>query len=76
MDIAKAKDYYSLGVLKGFDIVRDGDKWLLAIEYKTGSDTIHRARGGPKLYATIDGVVIDIQHIMGGANVDALHVGL
>lgn len=76
MDIAKAKDYYSLDVLKGFGIVRDGAKWMLVVEYKTGSDTIHRARGGPKLYATIDGAVIDIQHIMDGAKVDALHVGL
>lgn len=77
MKLKEAKDYYELGVLTGFDAVRDPmtTGWLLAISGKQGrSWTLETALGGDKSYATLDSLVTEIERITG--RVSSLHVSI
>ena len=77
MKIKDAKEYYELGVLIGFDAVRDpmAPGWLLVVSGREGrSWTLETALGGSKVYSTLDSLVVEIERITG--RVTSLHVGL
>lgn len=71
MNIKKAKEYFELGVLTGFDAVRDPLKpgnWMLVISGKEGrSWTLHTAlgKGKEKTFASLDTLVGEIEEITG-----------
>ena len=78
MKIKQAKDYYELGVLTGFDAIKDPineGQWLLVIVGKDGrSWTTQTSLGEPRSYAKLDTLVSDIEWISG--RVSSLHVSL
>lgn len=77
MNTKKAKEYYELGILTGFDAIRDplGGGWLLVV---VGQDdrswTMQTARGDEKTYSKLDTLVEEVESITGGFS--ALHISL
>lgn len=77
MKIATAKEYFELGVLTGFDAVRDPltTGWLLSISGKDGRCwTLQTALGVAKVYATLDSLVTEVGRITG--QVSSLHISV
>lgn len=77
MKIKQAKEYYELGVLTGFSTARDiaPGCWLLVIEGKEGrSWTLETAQGKPKIFASLDTLVKEVEGITG--RVSSLSFGL
>jgi hypothetical protein len=76
--IKQAKEYYELGVLTGFDAVRDPLKpgaWLLVVSGKDGrSWTMNTALNKVKSFASLDTLVDEIESITG--RVSSLHVSI
>lgn len=78
MKIKQAKEYYELGVITGFDAVRDPLKpgnWLLAISGKEGrSWTLQTAHTGDKSFAKMDTLIGEVEDITG--RVSSLHISI
>lgn len=78
MKIKEARDYYELGVLTGFDAVRDpliAGAWILSISGKEGrSWVLETAKGGFKSFSSLDTLVGEVESITG--RVSALHMTL
>jgi hypothetical protein len=76
--IKQAKEYYELGVLTGFDAVRDPLKpgaWLLVVSGKDGrSWTMNTALNKVKSFASLDTLIDEIESITG--RVGSLHVSI
>lgn len=68
MNIKQAKEYFDLGVITRFHVVRDigPNRWLICIEGKEGrSWTLATTKGQPKSFASMDTVVHDLTEITG-----------
>lgn len=78
MKIKQAKEYYELGVLTSFDVIKDALNpgcWLLVIGGKEDrSWTAHTSLGEVKSYARLETVITDIETISGV--VSNLHIRL
>jgi hypothetical protein len=82
MDLKTAREYYDLGVLTGFDIVRapmSASLWLLQINGKDGRAWLLKVsnpanRGVDKVYTTLDSALAEIERITGRAT--SLHVSI
>lgn len=77
MKIKEAKEYYELGIVTGFDVVRDPmtTGWLLVVLGKEGrSWTLQTAKGSEKAFSSLDTLVGEIESITG--RVSLLHVGI
>lgn len=75
MKIKDAREYYELGILRGFYAVRDplvSGSWLLCIEGENErSWTLQTAKGGVKSFSSLDTLVGEIESITG--RVSSLH---
>lgn len=68
MKIAKAKEYFELGLLKSFAAVRvdDPEGWMLTIEGpESRSWVMKTALGQDKVYSTLDTLSTEVQRIFG-----------
>jgi hypothetical protein len=69
MNISEASKYYELGVLKGFDAIRDPmttGNWLLVIESTNGKSwTLETALKKPKSFSSLDTAAGEIEKITG-----------
>lgn len=71
MKLAKAKEYYELGLLKAFSAVAVHDEgeppgWILSIAGKEGRAwTMHTALNEEKTYATLDSLNADVRRVLG-----------
>lgn len=78
MKIKNAKEYYELGVLTGFDAVRDplaSSAWILSISGKDGrSWTLETAKGDVKSFSSLDTLVGEVESITG--RVSSFHINL
>jgi hypothetical protein len=77
MDLKKAKDYYELDALTGFDIVKDPTTpgWLLvAIGQEDRFWTMETALKKTKIYSSIDSAMTEIERITG--RISSLHVSI
>ena len=78
MKIKQAKEYYSLGILTGFDAVRDPLKpgnWMLVVIGEEGrSWTLATATGEVKSFAKLDTLVGEVESIAG--HIGSLHIAI
>ena len=78
MKLKAAKDYYEMGVLTGFDAVRDPmvpGAWLLAISGKEGhSWTLRTALGKDKSFSSLDTLIGQVEEITG--RVSSFHINI
>lgn len=78
MKIKQAREYFELGVITGFDAVRDPLKpgnWLLVISGKEGrSWTLNTAKNEERSFASLDTLIGDIEDITG--RVSSLHIAI
>jgi hypothetical protein len=68
MDIAKAKEYFELGLITGFYSVRDLEpgSWVLCIEGSDGrSWDLKTAKGQMKTFRSLDTLAGEIESISG-----------
>lgn len=68
MNIKQAKEYFELGVITRFYVVRDmtPNRWLICIEGQQGrSWTLSTSKGTPKSFASFDTVIHDLTEIAG-----------
>lgn len=69
MQVKQAKEYFDLGIITGFEIVRvamGGDVWSLVISGKESrSWTLQTQLGQVRQFASLDTVVKQIQDITG-----------
>ena len=69
MKLAKAKEYFELGVITSMQAVNLGSAgfWMLVLESKSNSwgNTLETALGEVKVYATLDSLNRDVERIMG-----------
>lgn len=74
--IQRAREYYDLGVIAAFHLVRDpmGSGWIVCIEGTSGASwTLHTARGEVRSFASLDSAVKSVEET--GMRVSALKVG-
>ena len=75
LTIQKAREYYDLGVIAAFHLVRDpmGSGWIVCIEGTTGTSwTLHTARGEVRSFASLDSAVKAVEE--SGMRVSSLKV--
>ena len=75
LTIQKAREYYDLGVIASFHLVRDpmGSGWIVCIEGTTGTSwTLHTARGEVRSFASLDSAVKAVEE--SGMRVSSLKV--
>lgn len=76
MKIKQAKEYFHLGVLTGFDAVRDPltqGSWCLVISGKNGhSWTLQTALGHDRSFSSLDTLVGQVEDITG--RVSSFHI--
>lgn len=69
MQIKQAKEYFELGIITGFEVVRlamGGDTWTLLINGKEGrSWMLETQLGETKKFASLDTLVRQIEDITG-----------
>lgn len=68
MNIKQAKEYFELGIIRGFESVRDpmGTGWLLVIVGKEGrSWTLQTAKGEEKVFSSLDTLMGEVEKIAG-----------
>lgn len=68
VNIKQAKEYFELGVITRFYVVRDmtPNRWLICIEGQQGrSWTLSTSKGTPKSFASFDTVIHDLTEIAG-----------
>jgi hypothetical protein len=68
INLSRAREYFSLGVVRGFDILRSpmGDGWQLILNGKSGSSwTFETARSEPRIFSTIEAAVRAVEEIGG-----------
>ena len=69
MKLAKAKEYFQLGVITNLSAVSTGFEggWLLCIESESNAwgNTMQTALGQEKVYATLDSLNRDVERIIG-----------
>jgi hypothetical protein len=69
MKLAKAKEYFDLGVITSLSAVSAGSEggWMLCIESKSNAwgNTLQTALGEDKIYATLDSLNRDVERIIG-----------
>jgi len=73
--IQKAREYYDLGVIAAFHLVRDpmGSGWIVCIEGTSGTSwTLHTARGEVRSFASLDSAVKAVEE--SGMRVSSLKV--
>lgn len=75
--IQQAREYYQLGVISGFHVVREileEDGWNVCIEGTSGTFWyLHTARGVMRRFASLDSAVKAIEEV--GFRVTSLRVG-
>ena len=75
--IQKVREYYELGVIAGFLLVRDpmSSGWIVCIEGTSGASwTLHTARGEVRSFASLDSAVKAVEET--GMRVSSLKVGV
>lgn len=75
--IQKVREYYELGVIAGFHLVRDpmSSGWIVCIEGTSGASwTLHTARGEVRSFASLDSAVKAVEET--GMRVSSLNVGV
>lgn len=75
--IKQAREYYELGVIVRFHVVRDPLQqggWLVVVEGKAGSWTLHTARDELRVFKTLDAAVRAVEET--GMRVSSLAVGV
>lgn len=69
MNVAKAKEYYQLGLINRVGAVRDpfSTGWMLVLsdEEKGTSWDLRTARGDVRLFKTLDAVISTVEEISG-----------
>lgn len=69
MKLAKAKEYFELGLITSMSAVNAGSEggWILCIESTSSSwgNTLQTALGDEKIYATLDSLNRDVERIIG-----------
>lgn len=68
MKIKQLKEYYELGILTGFSVIKDPVQpgWLMVIEGKDDrSWTLETALGKPKSFASLDTLVGELEGVVG-----------
>lgn len=69
MQLKQAKEYFELGVITGFEVVRlamGGDAWTLIIQGKEGRTWMLETQlGKTKQFASLDTLVGQVQEITG-----------
>jgi hypothetical protein len=69
MKLAKAKEYFELGVITSMSAVSLGAAggWILCVESKSNAwgNTLQTALGEDKVYATLDSLNRDVERIIG-----------
>jgi hypothetical protein len=68
MKIKQLKEYYELGILTGFSIIKDPVQpgWLMVIEGREGrSWTLETALGKPKSFASLDTLAGELEGVVG-----------
>ena len=72
MKIKEVKEYFELGVITGFDAMRDphvSESWILSISGKEGrSWVLETAKGHIKLFSSLDTLAGEIESITGRLN--------
>lgn len=78
MKIKEAKEYFTLGVLTGFDAVRDPvalNSWNLQISGKEGRLwVLETAKGTDKSFASLDTLIGEVESITG--RVTSVRIGI
>ena len=78
MKLKQAKEYFHLGVLTGFDAVRDplsGGSWMLVVSGKEGRTwTLQTALGEDKSFSSLDTLIGQVEDITG--RVSSFHINL
>jgi hypothetical protein len=76
MKLKQAKEYFDLGVLTGFDAVRDPlrpGSWLLSISGKDGRNwTLQTALGHERSFSSLDTLIGQVEDITG--RVSSFHI--
>ena len=73
--IQRAREYYDLGVIASFHLVRDpmSTGWIVCIEGTSGTSwTLHTARGDVRSFASLDSAVKAVEE--SGMRVSSLKV--
>jgi len=69
MNIKQAKEYYELGIVTGFSVIRDPltpRGWLLVVVGKDERNwTLKTALGKDKVFASLDTLIGEIEEISG-----------
>lgn len=68
MNIKHAREYFEMGIIRGFESVRDplGSGWLLVIVGKEGrSWTLQTSLGKEKVFFSLDTLVSEVESISG-----------
>lgn len=68
MNIKQAKEYFELGIIRGFESVRDplSTGWMLVIVGKEGrSWTLETAKGEEKVFSSLDTLMGEVEKIAG-----------
>lgn len=68
MKIKQLKEYYELGILTGFNVIKDPIQpgWLMVIEGKDDrSWTLETALGKPKSFASLDTLAAELESVVG-----------
>lgn len=75
--IQRAREYYDLGVIASFHLMRDSMStgWIVCIEGTSGASwTLHTARGEVRSFASLDSAVKAVEET--GMRVSSLKVGV